>query len=576
MSYQFINPYNFIPLGDECNRQKNNEEKKYTGYIECELKTLTPMIIIDHEKCKEDENGHKIYKDTFMINKVPAIPASELRGMIRSKFEILTNSCLSSAEEELPFYGRYNGNMRKPGILDFSDPKNVKLYSCTKYEVEQKDRGMFNKYQTGDFVTFNSRRKKRNVEVFNNFNNNGYHSGYVKKGELFNRKNAVHIFEIKNEIQGLVNQKDFAEMYKEICETYEEGFENKGVKKKHNSQTEKAYRPVWYEIIDNYVYFSLGQNGQTKYRRRLKNLMNHSFLPCKDSENLCEACELFGTVQNNLAVSSKVRFEDAYLKDKIDEPYITHKPIVLEELSSPKYNNALFYMFLYEDYIIDYNTNLSWNVDFKSKFNMKQNKTFAIGDNEIEIRGRKQYWHHKPNINKKVEKTKRNVSVRPIKDNLTYTFKVYFDNISETQLEHLHMAITLGENNDYAHKLGLGKPLGYGSVKIKATNIVYKNVNLENNKIKYQMNKYIPKCKTIQNTFKTLTESQRYAIDNMFSYSFLLNHHIIVDYPKNNPNDNGFEWFQANKSNRNKLVLPFSSSSYDKLIQRNITKSRSK
>ena len=42
--YKFINPYNFIPLGDKCHKT-TYQKGDYTGYIECILETKTPLII---------------------------------------------------------------------------------------------------------------------------------------------------------------------------------------------------------------------------------------------------------------------------------------------------------------------------------------------------------------------------------------------------------------------------------------------------------------------------------------------------------------------------------------------------
>lgn len=573
--HKFINPYNFIPLGNLCQRTSYQDERKYSGYIECELKTLTPLIMIDSSKGVKDEDNHMIYSEVFMLKDKPVIPASELRGMIRNKFEILTNSCLVSSQKELAFFGRHEGNMRNPGILDFSDPDNIKLYKCNKYEVEECDKKYFNNYRTGDFICFDI-RKEKNRNVFDKLG--GSHEGYVKIGETFNKKNAIHIFELTNEIETAKNEIDFKNMYDEICERYHDNFERYCTKEKnHNSQTNKDYRPIWYEKIGNYIYFSLGQNGQAKSKKIFKDLVDPSFLPCKDKNNLCEACSLFGTVQNDFAVSSKVRFEDAYLKTNTTSFYATDKPIILDELATPKYYNALFYMRLYDQIglINDY-VDLSWNVDFKSKFSMNKNKTFLLEEGDIEIRGRKQYWHHKPDINKKVEKTKRNISVRPLKDNLVFTFKIYFDDITKSQLEHLNMAICLENDSNYAHKLGLGKPLGYGSVKIKTNKIIYKEVVYADDEFQYILKEYKPQYKTIKDTFLGLDEEQFYAIIHMFNTDFIKDN--IVDYPRNIPNGKIYEWFQENKKGvynpmvKEKCisVLPFADFDYDYLIQQGI------
>ena len=47
----FINPYNFVSIGNGSKTYSNNEEaddnELYTGYLECELITRTPLAIPD-------------------------------------------------------------------------------------------------------------------------------------------------------------------------------------------------------------------------------------------------------------------------------------------------------------------------------------------------------------------------------------------------------------------------------------------------------------------------------------------------------------------------------------------------
>lgn len=245
--YTFINPYNFIPVGENCNRTKSST-KTYTGYIECELETLTPLIMLDTAKFNE-VNNHKIYNDTYKLNDVPAIPASQLRGMIRNKFETLTNSCMSSAEEELPFYGRYNGNMRNAGLLDFTDPYNPKLYACKAYNLNDDQYNEVKSYKIGDCIDFDIKEyykngKKKTSVVVDKY---GEYKGYLKIGELFNKKHACHLF-VKGDIVHADNSSDFIKMYKEISDTYKDNLD-----RHHDSYTTSLFKPVWYEKSGNYV-----------------------------------------------------------------------------------------------------------------------------------------------------------------------------------------------------------------------------------------------------------------------------------------------------------------------------------
>jgi hypothetical protein len=94
--------------------------------------------------------------------------------------------------------------------------------------------------------------------------------------------------------------------------------------------------------------------------------------------------------------------------------------------------------------------------------------------NEAKLRGRKFYWHSMVNEslpkdpNKEMEKR-----IRPIKPEKRFLFKVAFDRVTADELKKLKFALTLafGGEKVYAHKLGHGKPIGYGSVKISVDDI---------------------------------------------------------------------------------------------------------
>ena len=62
-----------------------------------------------------------------------------------------------------------------------------------------------------------------------------------------------------------------------------------------------------------------------------------------------------------------------------------------------------------------------------------------------------------------------------VKKGMDFSFSVFFDRITEKQLRKLVFALDLGENSDDSrrcHKLGHGKPVGLGSVKIIVDQII--------------------------------------------------------------------------------------------------------
>ncbi len=118
--YRFLNPYNFVRiltksrpenhvLGN-CPPPPHDRYVGLTGRITCKVETVTPLFISDSHAIEEEivkdgrgrERAHYTYR-FFQLDGKPAIPASSLRGMVRSVFEAVTNSCFSTLSgEEMP------------------------------------------------------------------------------------------------------------------------------------------------------------------------------------------------------------------------------------------------------------------------------------------------------------------------------------------------------------------------------------------------------------------------------------------------------------------------------------------
>ena len=167
-SDKFLNPYNFVQFlekGREADQVLGNcappPHDRYvglTGSITCKLSNVTPLFISDSHEVKlvvkdESESGkskdHFSYRFFSAVNngtqEQPTIPASSMRGMLRSIFETVTNSCLSifDAERRLecregPEYGKYvKGNaaiVRKlarkgePGTVELCKTASIGAY----------------------------------------------------------------------------------------------------------------------------------------------------------------------------------------------------------------------------------------------------------------------------------------------------------------------------------------------------------------------------------------------------------------------------------------------------------------
>ena len=100
---------------------------------------------------------------------------------------------------------------------------------------------------------------------------------------------------------------------------------------------------------------------------------------------------------------------------------------------------------------------------------------------ETVIRGHKLYWHKgsdpnfKPPQPKKVIDSTKKVKIsdtqttliKPIKKGVTFKFDIHFENLSQIELGALLWVLDIAQDDRYRLKLGMGKPLGLGAVKIE-------------------------------------------------------------------------------------------------------------
>ncbi len=99
----FHNPYNFIPapprkisdpdLGDHPPVNHNAfVDGRYSGSIQVRMIAKTPLLVPDIEKVQDGPNGHRTFGLRVDGDGKPLIPASSVRGMLRTAYEAITNS----------------------------------------------------------------------------------------------------------------------------------------------------------------------------------------------------------------------------------------------------------------------------------------------------------------------------------------------------------------------------------------------------------------------------------------------------------------------------------------------------
>lgn len=509
----------------------------HTGYLKCDIYVKTPLAIPDTEPgmaeeidLKDDDaEKSKIHMKYpfFSYGEGPdrklAIPGSSIRGEIRSLFEAATDSCMSTLRpdtklsrriENRKAYGpgilkRENGEWRlydaKRYILASRDVEvvngtgytqcdafnRIQDYSFIKVEQDKKDGKWYRyivtsdntKLKWGDKVSFsvykelngeNLTYRKRNhkiwegiVESISKVEEPGEKSikektGYVYVGEMCGtNKHGESVFECKKNPENIGSEK-LERAFQDLLKTLDI-YQDEGINKTKGHSGYKAFEeidmadraavPLWYKYENGKVYLSFAAIGRAMYDTSLNELAGDK-KPCEKRGQLCEACALFGMASQEEKFGSRIRFTDAVQKGT-DE--IKTEEVTLQVLGEPRYSYLPFYA---------------------------KNNVNSYDEPEAEISGRKFYWHNLRTadhdcIYHMEEQNALNNTMELVmpEEHPLFEFTVYYDGITEEQLEKLIWCINLGENKKegemvqgtMAHKIGHGKPLGLGSVKFFIT-----------------------------------------------------------------------------------------------------------
>lgn len=590
----FVNPYNFVSLEGICDKQnRKNIKGKLTGKILCTLKTLTPIFIPEDKKDMPDMsdvpdvNCFFHYPDT----NTPVIPGSEIRGMIRSVFEAAFNGCLSQINDA-PFHRR-SMEAKKPGLL-YKSGNEWKLEECervmlnTKYFSEStsiyKKHGKYidrESISTGQsiYIKKSSQRyqarneKARNytpyvVKEYSFTNSTEYERGIIYLGGEFNNKHHESVFLPieKNKAKSLNSQT--IKTFRDVLSLYiknSESKQNKGpyvdcqklldkITKSNELTTRKLKLPVYYSLDEknNISYLAPAIFSQEVFQNTVINILQEhgNYQPCNCKEELCPACHLFGFVKEKDMAASRIRFSDALPQDEIS----FSKSIKLPALGQPNPGAVEFY------------TNRPnslgergyWTYDYK----IVGKKRVVLKASDIVIRGRKFYWHHLPDssylLKNKESKGEMEITIQPVDKNNFFEFTVYFEGITEKELNQLCNTLDINTLKDHAHKIGRGKPLGFGSVQIEINDIVIRKIRREtgrveqHNKKRAELKNYIIKNADLLNILNFKNDFSKRIV----SYPKVQEKKTSVSIKENDTASH--RWFTINNNNKRKIdqVLP--------------------
>lgn len=549
----FVNPYNFVSLEEQCDK-KSRETGNLTGKIMCSLQTLTPMFIPSDEKTKDGvvDFFHYSSEPSLKNNKSfrPVIPGSEIRGVIRSVFEAAFNGCLSQVNEER--FHRRSMEAKEAGLL-YKENGDWKLIEADKWKIRRNE--IKGEVKEGDIKYFHkgllyNQQQKNSKKVYIHLSEKANKPIFA-----FYPKFGGEKYEISQEVIELL--KLVLTLYKENNEKKDLG--HSGYRKyrqllnKIDNEGVKSFLPVYYyqNKENNMIYLAPAAFSQEVFEHTLRLILEKhgGYEPCSCKENTCLACHVFGFVNGKEMKASRIRFSDGESNSEI----YRLEEVTLPVLETPHPDTVEFYTKKVEG--ADY-----WTYDYKIKRNEKKRQGKSKRDrltlDEIQIRGRKFYWHHKParsawNL---LEDKEEEVIVNPIGTHKKFNFEIYFECLTKEELARLCNVLDINHSATHAHKIGRAKPFGFGSVQIKIKKILTRTIHKETGEFSLDVKKREDYLKN-----KIPVESE---LLELLKFKPQL-HEKSISYPKvkvknGSINDKAsHQWFTENRSNKKfKQLLP--------------------
>lgn len=465
-------PYNFVPLNEQVvdtplppNLNKY-DPKRNTGWIDLEIETLTPLYIRGTltEKEVREKIDVKDKPDFFSPAGKIMIPGSSLRGMVRSLVEIVSYSNFKTYENRRLYYrgladrsnlrGEYQqkissaGGRQKRGVYKF--------LAGVLRKSQKKTKGMnFEIVSSGsDFVQILKTESKAKVKDFEKkyreFEYYKLKEGYlVVSGNMQNKKRDWLIYNPHYNAEVIpIHNKDVENYYGDRLRSKE--VPNLLDKAKKGEEVPCFYVQRKDEATGE-DRISFGHTGMLRLAYE-KDISEHIPKNVRESTKTDFAEAIFGSLKtsNVNSFAGRLFFDDAFLTNPQTDPQLD--PEKHHILAGPKPTTFQHYLVQSNDNVRDlnhYNSNAS-------------------------IRGYKMYWHKSGKnerwiqtdteaINKS-ETQYNKAGIRSVKKGTKFTGRIRFENLSNEELGALLFTLELPEG--CCHKLGMGKPLGLGSVRI--------------------------------------------------------------------------------------------------------------
>ena len=468
-------PYNFIPLNDKV--VKSEYEKwesipgfntydngKFTGFIDLEIETKTPIYIRDMKQIKDIDKEDYQPSTFFFKEKEYRIPGSSLRGLTRSMMEILSFGNFGFYDDKYLYYRgivdkckrfveEYKKNM---STQDPSNKKSITYNFLAGYLMKEGFEYFIIPAKTGnDGKAYRQLKLKTSKEFeFKQDESTGEYRVYA--GHMPGKENIWVINPPDYNTQKIpIPEKDI-DSYINDENMFRDKKKDEDIDKKDGDlvrQLEIGNKivPCFYVKWKDSKSCDRVAFGHTGYFRLSykKSVKEHIPKILTDEKILDIPAAIFGDEKHH---AGRVFFEDAFLSKEMNGENISMKEVTPQILSGPKPTTFQHYL---------------EQPNGKDTCSEKLNHW----NNVSNIRGNKMYWHKNVQKEKEFEKVnsknnneKVTTKMTPLKSGTKFNGRIRFENLSEIELGALLFALELPEK--HYHKIGMAKPLGLGSIKI--------------------------------------------------------------------------------------------------------------
>lgn len=235
-------------------------------------------------------------------------------------------------------------------------------------------------------------------------------------------------------------------------------------------------QPVFF-LVENgeLAFFGHCRMLRLPYLRKLCDLVPEEL---RREEDLDLAEAIFGYtkrqgVGKERAYAGRVFFSDATLLDGKDSPWLADGRVVTPRiLAGPKPTT-------FQHYLVQRRPNkkqVGTTRDGRPKYVVELSDYAAPTPGETVIRGHKLYWHKGPVTLDDIRETetikegdKQHTRIQPLRPGISFRFHIDFENLLVVELGAMLWILHVAADPAYRLKLGMGKPLGMGAVKIVPT-----------------------------------------------------------------------------------------------------------